>query len=175
MLIGFGHRKGQGKTFAANVLKYKRDFVIVSFADPLYFLCEDLIGDHIKDRNAFKKQNLGPKWGNITGRDLLRNLGQGIRSRHKNAFCHAFEVEYKRLADGGLDVVCDDVRQRNEYQLIESLGGTLVKIDAGVETDNHPTETALEDYEWPQTLFNDMGPDFERRVLIWYDNYLKEH
>ena len=163
-IIGFGYKKGSGKTTAAdyiNNLGSNRDIIRTcktSFAYRLKLIAEESFGwDGKKDTK---------------GRRLLQEIGSTARHyRHDfwvahlqgdvRVFCWN-ETDF--VEDGGTFVILiDDVRYHNEVEGLRSLEEDgevdktiIIRIDRDTGfVDNHSSEHGLDDYsDWDYVIDN---------------------
>lgn len=152
MIIGFSGPAGAGKSTAANFLVKLHGFRLVKFAGPLKAMLRAIMpGDDMNEwiEGALKgtvhpvlgqtprhaMQTLGTEWGRACmGSDFWVNL-----ARHEVA--------------GGDDVVIDDVRFQNEYEMITGLGGKVIQIRPKVMTHfRHISEVGC---AFDQVIYND--------------------
>ena len=145
MIIGLAGFKRTGKdTFASY---FPSNFTRMAFAEPLkqaaaiiYDVSPEAFSDDLKDAT-------NEKWG-ITHRDMLINVGQKMRevgpdhwvklmkSRISNAY-----AQWKLRGLTYQHILITDVRQPNELQMIEHLGGAVYLVQRkGVAWNDHPTE-----------------------------------
>lgn len=105
--------------------------------------------------NKFKESdstiNYPDKCGVYTNRELLQKFGTEVgRSISPNLWVNALFTEYCWFDDDEEPFwVVTDVRFESEAAAIKDRDGILIRVnrDTGY-TDNHPSETALDDYEW---------------------------
>ena len=163
-LIGIGGLKRAGKDTFARVLRevaVERGFafVTVAFADPLRQAAAAAYG---VDVSAFtdddKKDTVCPEWG-ITYRQMLINLGEGMRSTDQDHWVKRWRIEVDRqqtalveearsigrhtaaIYSDRLVVAVPDVRRLNEAAAIHDAGGVNVLVQRpGVEWNGHVTE-----------------------------------
>jgi hypothetical protein len=145
VIIGLAGFKRAGKdTFASY---FPSNFTRMAFAEPLkqaaaiiYDVPITVFEDELKDAT-------NEKWG-ITHRDMLINVGQKMRevdpdhwvnlmkSRISNAY-----AQWKLRGLTYQHILITDVRQPNELQMIEHLGGAVYLVQRkGVVWNGHPTE-----------------------------------
>lgn len=160
MLIGLTGKAGSGKSFAAERLIKMRGFERIKFADPLKDMLRALgLNEHqieggLKEQPCtllcgmtprFAMQTLGTEWGrNTIGPDFWINI-----------FCH-------RFLSGSIhrNVVCDDVRFKNEADTIRRLGGYIVHIRTAVESVAHTHASEIFDLTYDSEILNDFTPKF---------------
>lgn len=152
MLIGITGAKGSGKDTLGDFYR-NRGFVLVKNADPLKQMmralyrsagltdveieekiegrlketpCEALLGKTPR----FAMQTLGTEWREMLGRPLWSSI---------------MSERTSKLLSEGTSVVCTDVRFQHEADVIQALGGYLIRvIRPGVdEGDSHSSETEM--------------------------------
>ena len=159
VLIGIMGQKGSGKTTCANHLKDNYGFIEKSFADPLKRACQELFSltDHQIYGTQQEKETPDKRWFNCTprkmlqfvGTDLLRNnLEKIMPGIGVDIFVHAFKIWYEQeiSKNPNINIVLSDVRFQNEVNLVQELGGIVVKINRnGLDTtDMHPSEIEMQ-------------------------------
>lgn len=118
------------------------------------------------DKNGFKKQ--------MTVREFLQRLGTDAMrdGLHPNTWANAFWSDYRPLdpenAIDELDYslctfpnwIITDVRFPNEAQSVKERDSVLIRVNRGGDTGNHPSETALDDWEdWDYVIDNNRTID----------------
>lgn len=159
MLIGFMGIKGSGKDTCADHLVKEYGFVKKSFADPLKKACKELFlfSDEQLYGTQEQKETPDSKWFGCSprkalqyvGTDLLRNnLNNIMPGLNNDIFTHHFKLWYEnaKATNPDVRVVMADVRFQNEINLIQSLGGIVIKIDrpSVLTNDMHPSEMELQ-------------------------------
>ncbi len=144
MIIGLSGLKRAGKdTFASY---FPPNFTRMAFAEPLkravaiiYDVPPEAFGDNLKDAT-------NKKWG-ITHRDMLINVAQKMREVDPDHWVRLMEARILTLHEQGLcigpteHILITDVRQTNELEMIERLGGAVYLVQRkGVAWNGHPTE-----------------------------------
>ena len=145
MIIGLAGFKRTGKdTFASY---FPSNFTRMAFAEPLkqaaaiiYDVPITVFEDELKDAP-------NEKWG-ITHRDMLINVGQKMREVDPDHWVRLLKMRimsefqrYQRVNITDQHILITDVRQPNELQMIEHLGGAVYLIQRkGVTWNDHPTE-----------------------------------
>ena len=142
VLVGLMGIKASGKTTSADYLVSTHNFVEKSFAECLKRACQQLF--LLSDEQVFgtqeQKETPDPRWFDCTprkilqfvGTELLRDnldkimpgLGSGVFTHHLGLW---YQEEVKR--NPGCRIVISDVRFQNEIDFIQSLGGSVVKVD----------------------------------------------
>lgn len=152
-----------------------KNWEIKKYADKLKLIAEILTGiPRINFENQdFKKSLLGEEWGTVgpnplnsiepfadvkfknlmSVREFLQKLGtEGLRNNlHENVWVNALFSEFDPASSKWL---ITDVRFQNEADAIKKLGGIVVRIDRGMDTGTHPSETSLDDYKFDYTITN---------------------
>ena len=145
MIIGLAGFKRTGKdTFASY---FPSNFTRMAFAEPLkqaaaiiYDVSPEAFSDDLKDAT-------NEKWG-ITHRDMLINVGQKMREVDPDHWVRLLKMRiksefqrYQRVNITDQHILITDVRQPNELQMIEHLGGAVYLVQRkGVAWNGHPTE-----------------------------------
>ena len=143
-----------GKDTTARLLKDQlnsngRNVVILHYADLLKYQATTLFG-----WNGKKDE---------TGRSLLQKLGTDIVRKYNENYWADYVVGVLKMYDGEWDyALIPDARFPNEIAMMKANFDTIsLKVvsdyDNGLTTEqqNHPSETALDDFEFDYTLFND--------------------
>ncbi|WP_019139287.1 hypothetical protein [Peptoniphilus timonensis] len=91
---------GAGKDTFSDYLVNKHNFEKIYFAEPLYEICEKYFG--MKSKN----------------RELLQDVGGAMRGVNPKVFVNILENKIKEL-EKDYDIVVSDVRQLNEFQMLE--------------------------------------------------------
>jgi hypothetical protein len=167
VVVGFGHKKGSGKTRAADRLVTEHGFVRCSFADPLRQLAlavNPIIVPGMSLANILSRNRLrdivdaygwqGAKDTYPEVRRTLQALGAGVRQLSPTLWV---DLAMLKAAASDKPVVFDDVRYPNEAEAIKKAGGIVVLINRPSleSTDTHESELALEDYDgWDRTIVN---------------------
>ena len=90
-----------------------------------------------------KKRN---KKGKMTAREFLQLFGTEIcRKIHNDVWAERLVKDIE--AESPLLAVVDDVRFENEAELIKSAGGKVIRLTREPHSDDHSSETELDDYE----------------------------
>lgn len=176
-LIGiYASAPGSGKTTVARYLSHQHNFAVISFATPLKRMVAGFLNSHgyapqeIEELLTVKKNTILPDL-KITTRQLLQTLGNewGRECISNQVWLQAWERSADRYLALGINVVCDDVRYKNESKLIQHKGGELWRVDRNEAEVNHPhsSEGQLDDYtEWDCVLKNNSTEtDLERLVF----------
>lgn len=138
MIIGLAGFKRTGKdTFASY---FPSNFTRMAFAEPLkqaaaiiYDVSSEAFSDDLKDAT-------NEKW-DITHRDMLINVGQKMREVDPDHWVKLMKSRILSLADTDQHILITDVRQPNELEMIEHLGGAVYLVQRkGVVWNGHPTE-----------------------------------
>lgn len=179
-IIGlFSHGPGHGKTTVARMIRDLMPRVsILSFATALREeVALTMRKKGITDAqiqhylNADKGAPIDA-FGGKSGRDLMIEHGQGKRRIKPLYWVEEFAKRAERIRAAGHRVVCDDVRFRNERDLIHSMGGVMWQIrNPDVYVDHYAlaeseTERELLNYEGDLTITN--SPHIDTRATLHY-------
>lgn len=163
-IIGLAGPKGSGKDLACQLIiqSFGDNWERVAFADPIKNTVANLfhIGcDLNKDlKQQFQTQTLdtikrlqtvslidnktGQRYGEFTGRDLIRDIGMLMRGYDDTQFNEY--VKNKITSNPNVNWIITDVRFENEIELIRQLGGKIIEIDRpGYTYDGHITESGV--------------------------------
>lgn len=141
MIIALSGKKSSGKSFLAKKISDLYGFKILSFSTPLKKLLKEIscYNEDIKNSNdeitmCLDRFNLSPI--TATSRKCLQILGTDIiRKNDPNFFIR--EMNKKLIGD----VVIDDLRFNNEYDLLKSKGAIVIRLNERIENnDNHDSE-----------------------------------
>ena len=199
MIIGFGGRIGSGKSELAKICQ-KAGFEKLYFALPLKQLVADLIHVKIEEINGLKNVEKNYKFNKIdylflskqthipfevvekemspvsfkTVRQLLQFIGTDLIRKY-NTNWHVNQI--RSMIDKSKNYVIDDVRFKNELNLIKELGGDAwfiirPKID---NVSNHESETSLTWSDFGnKIIINDSSLElFIFRWETFFNNYDK--
>jgi hypothetical protein len=170
MIIGICGKKQHGKTTAANYLRDKHGFTIVSFADALRQMVEaldpyvetfDMWGHpqwesavYMRYTEATKKYGYEEAKQFPDIRRLLQRMGTeaGRGVLGPNVWVDAWKRRVKELVRTGVNVVSADVRFPNEVDAILGWPNAghlirVVKIGAAVVPDEHASERYQESFK----------------------------
>ena len=152
-LIGLSGRRGSGKDTVARLLQElqpERDWQIRSFGDAIKSVCAALTGENVAPYYSQPgKAELVPTFGRTRG-EMLQQVGQALRQWEPLVWVDAF---FAGFPPAGFLLV-PDVRFPNEADPIRARGGLMLRVEGdplhqrgdGTRDDQHPSETALDDY-----------------------------
>jgi hypothetical protein len=165
-IIGFGYRKGSGKSSAAHFLANNYDFKRQSFAEPLRQLAvsinplvvQGIAAVNLLNRNRLEDVVDSYGWDSAKNthpevRRTLQAVGAGVRKLSPDFWV---DLAMASAAKHEL-VVFDDVRYPNEAAAIKKAGGLVVLIDrpGRGSLDIHESEHALDNYDgWDYVITN---------------------
>lgn len=167
-LIGFLAKKRAGKDTCGDYLKTK-GYKQLSFAGPLKEACGTLFNFTDDQLYGDLKETVDPNWGvtprlvlQYVGTDLFRNrIGDIIPDIGNGFWTHCLKVNYLKQIekDPNCRFVITDVRFQNEVDLINELGGVVVKIERPSlctgTNDHHASEDIDSVNGFAHTLVND--------------------
>lgn len=151
MRIALCGKMGSGKSYIAKLFSEKYNCKIISFAGRVKKLANELFDMKEKDRN------------------LLQNLSQKIKEIDKNVWVNVVKKEINKYEN----VVIDDLRFPNEYQMLRDLDFIVIRlnIDRDIRIDRlsgkyknfkdhlqameHVSETLLEDFVYDFEVVSD--------------------
>lgn len=172
MLIGLSGKKRAGKNSVADHLTARYGFEQIAFADimrdaalALDPIIHGRVGDTPAWRLSDEVNDLGWEYAKADPevRRTLQRLGTEVG---RDTFGPDFWVERtfeKHTVDmhrvDGRRIVVTDVRFPNEVDAVAELSGTVIRIvRPGLPTtDEHPSETALDDHDFEHRILNDRG------------------
>lgn len=130
MLVGLCGLAGAGKNTVAEILRDRRGFTAIAFADPLYAAVSAVTGlpvETLADR-AVKEQPI--EWLGKSPRELLQTLGTewGRDSVHGEIWVRRAMRRASSLLEAGGHVAITDVRFANEAEAIRAAGGGVWQI-----------------------------------------------
>lgn len=161
----------------------QKNWQVKKFAGKLKLIASILTGVPVEkfEDPEFKKEYMSPEWDKIlqgyrghesrsrmTYRELLQKLGtEAMRERlHTNVWVNALFADYKPeriiLPDDPTFIkedfpnwIITDVRFPNEAQAVRDRGGVLIRINRNDDTGDHPSETALDNWQdWDMIIGN---------------------
>lgn len=175
-LIGiYSPRAQSGKSTITRTLVEARGFTVLKFAAPLKDMVRGLLGSMGFDREATErmvegdlKEQIVPGFKTVTPRHLMQTLGTdwGREAVDADLWTKVVVEKIKRLGDA--DIVIDDLRFPNEYDALDSLGGTLVRVERpGAELVGSPRyEGLLEERSFDVEIHNVGTLDDLRRKAL---------
>lgn len=182
LLIGLIGKKRAGKDTFAAVLTERHGYEKVAFADPLReaALALDPIVHVEIDKNGepdvMRYSEALEAFGYEKAKDLfpeVRTVLQRLGTDSIRALDAGFWVRaaMDRVAKIDGPVVVTDVRFPNEANAIRNAGGKLIRITRHAQPgDDHPTETALDDYQEDYTVPNLASKDALEAVADRFGN-----
>jgi len=135
-----------GKSTAAGILEDNKS-IVHSFALPLYRYAEYLIVPVSKNKPC-------EEFGGKSLREFLIHFGQAGREFYPDIWSERMRRSIHKLKNS-LNIIIDDLRFPNEYQMLREEGAKIVRIaNPGREIIKSETEALLEDYEFDYQLMN---------------------
>lgn len=171
-LVAFIGAIGAGKSTAAQIFCEGNKFKRISFADPLKGMLSSL-GLSSGELYGMEKETPNLLLGGKTARYAMQTLGtewgRNLISSEiwVNAWLHRVTTNVEN------STVIDDMRFQNEYNIVRSLGGIIVKI-VRAQSENsdkisHPSEKEFEAFSYDYIITNRMDRSFAplvRKVRI---------
>ena len=154
MLIGISGKKQTGKDTVCKIIKSSSSLGSMwykhAFADKLKQVLAIILNVRVEafEDNIFKmsySEIAKPEGGYYTNRELLQRFGTEVgRSISPTLWVDALFTSYSEHDHW----IIPDVRFPSEAQAIKDRGGIIIRVDREtLSHDNHPSETALDDYE----------------------------
>lgn len=173
ILIGLMGKAGSGKTTTADILVKKYGFTKVSFSDPLKQMLVKA-GLLKKDEAFGEKTPLAREMLQKIGTDLIRN------QIDQDFWVRLCRNKIAALSTNGIKkIVIDDVRFPNEYHMVKSLNGFVVKIQSFgnnnnnmQSVNNHESEVYADYMHYDFLIVNDKSSRKELEKKI--DTVLKK-
>lgn len=165
-IIGITGAAGAGKDTLAELIGVD-GWVRFAYADALKQICIDYLGlsyDDAYTQNG--KTRFNEFWG-MTNREILQKVGTDAMRNgfHKDVWIKIAELRLKNILDSGAKVIVTDVRFDNEAELIEKLGGCVIKITRNSISEltekekTHASERGIDDKYISFTIKNNMSKD----------------
>ena len=163
-LIGLSGRRGSGKDTVARVLQQlqpQRIWQIRSFGDSIKSVCAALTGEDVAPYyTQCGKAELVPTFHRTRG-EMLQQVGQALRVWEPLVWVDAFFAGLPHDAF----VLVPDVRYPNEADPIRARGGLMLRVEGdplhqrgdGTRDDNHPSETAMDNYPHVAATLHNSG------------------
>lgn len=167
MIIALNGYAKVGKDEIANIIRSLHPiWEVKKFAGKLKQVATLLTGIKDLENQSTKASSLGPEWGNMTVRDLLQRLGtDAVRDGlHPDAWVNALMADYRCVpadrAPNGFDCpnwIITDCRFPNEAKAVKRFGGKVIRVNRpGIgPINNHPSEIALDDWDFDAVIEND--------------------
>jgi len=153
MLLGLTGKKGCGKSSIARILRDNHGFEILSFATPIKDMLEAMGIEREKLNDPCLKEKELPDFGK-SPRQLMQLLGTEFARDliHPNIWIYLME---KRMGEYK-NVVIDDVRFRNEAQMIVGYDGQVIEVIRAKHLleDGHISEAGIDDELISSTVHN---------------------
>lgn len=149
-----------GKTTAATSLVEHHKFARVAFADPIYRMLAALLDTTVEAVRRLPKNEPIPELGGQTLRHTMQKLGTewGRDSIYPALWTDAALRRIAKHLYDGVSVVVDDLRFRNEYEALQTLGCKFVELtrDDLPEQVNgdHISEAAWKAFECHASVIN---------------------
>jgi hypothetical protein len=180
-LIGLSGRRGSGKDTVAHLIQQmqpERQWHIRSVGEPIKAVCAALAGEDVGPYFSQEgKTELLPIFGRTRG-EMLQQVGLALRQWEPDIWVQAF---FSQL-DAKQAILIADVRFPNEADLIRSRGGLMLRVEGdplhqrgdGTRDDTHPSETALDNYQYFAATIRNSGSieELEQQVRELLGNLL---
>jgi len=182
-IIAFAGRKQSGKTTCSEfVAQYFNGAKIYNFADPLKKdICMNILGMNYQqcygsddEKNTLTECYLDNK--QLTAREVMQYVGTDFFRKMKNDVWASATINKIKLENPSAAIIAD-CRFPNEVEAIKSIGGLVIKLMRDPFHSDHPSETALDPENYPQSnfdlvIFNQTIGIYEQNEVI--HNFLKK-
>lgn len=132
MIIGLAGKIGSGKdALAEEIVRQDTRYVQTSMAHMLKHIAGELTGvpAELFSNREFKHESLGERWGNLSARQFLIDLGVALRNHlHADVWVNALATHCMEKYPNN-SIVISDVRFANEAQWIRDNGGVVVNVE----------------------------------------------
>lgn len=148
-IIGIAGKKESGKTTLAKfILKYKKNAVIINFADALKLEVAKACGVTVEDMEKEKSRF----------RPIQQWWGTEFRRYYKDDYWITQWLAKVNAQPKNTLIIAADVRFKNECEIIKSLGCPVWKVVRdGRDTDAHISETELDKLNFHIIIDNNQG------------------
>ena len=173
-LIGISGKKGRGKDTVARVVqKLKPEYQIRKFSGKLKEIVAILTGIDVSllESEVVKQQRVPEFGGRFTLRQLLQFIGTDLlrAQLHNDVWVESLLMGYS----SNQKWLISDVRFPNEADAIKDLGGMVIRVNRNGAIDPHPSETALDTYDFDYVLDNNGTlKDLKANVHKWVNEEL---
>lgn len=167
-LIGLSGKRGSGKNTVATVLQKLMPgwWTETAFANKLKYFVAQMLGPGYDVYTQEGKAQYVEAWEMTVG-EVLQKFGTDAVRNHLNP--NAWVLACFAGIEKGQRTIITDVRFPNEADAIKARGGIVVRIEGdplrqrgdGSRNDEHPSETALDDYQgwdWVIRNYHDADP-----------------
>lgn len=172
-LLGLSGKRGSGKDTVARLIQQlqpERYWQIRSVGEPIKAVCAALTGEDVAPYYSQRgKAELLPAFGRTRG-EMLQQVGLALRRWEPDVWVQAF---FSSLPATQAAIIAD-VRFPNEADHIRRRGGLMLRVEGdplgqrgdGTRDDQHPSETALDEYPHFAAIFHNTGSrwDLEQQV-----------
>jgi hypothetical protein len=151
VIVGLSGKKGSGKSTVAGYLHRHMDGALrLPFAFRLKEIAQECFGAEAVQVNGDESQKNTLTQCGLTGRELMQRIGHDLREIWPDCWVRAWETEVVAMwaeAGAACPIIVEDVRYRNEVEVIRKMGGIVIRLTRAPHQDFHDSEVALDDYE----------------------------
>jgi hypothetical protein len=163
-LIGLAGKRGSGKNTVATLiqeLEPGRNWQVLAFGDAIKNVCAALAAELPQPYYSQEgKAELLPAFG-LTRGAMLQQVGAALRTWRPTVWIEALLASLPAEQP----VIVADLRFPDEAEAIRARGGIVVRVEGdplqqrgdGTRDDNHPSETALDDYRSYSAVLHNTG------------------
>jgi hypothetical protein len=177
-IVCFGHMARVGKDLAADYLVQHYGFRKLAFAGPLKEAAKVIYGLTDEQLYGNLKEVVDPFWGE-TPRHILQTAGTDALRTHHRQDIWVMATKRKLVQEPLTNWCISDCRFKNEADMVKSLGGKVVRVDASfpgrqvIQTGSHASEMDMLDYKgWDWILKNDSTKEVYYK---WVDEMMAKY
>lgn len=185
-LIGVTGFKGSGKDAIGDIMCQKKGYMKFAFAAPVKSMAYVLLQNLDYTQNDIllalhgsieqKEKQIPGLVEGVTPRRIMQILGTETRDLlDRNLWTKILEIKLQKLPACTSVVICD-VRFEHEVEMIQKLGGKIIKvIRPGVDLlSDHASETEIPHLHWDAVIHNDGTLDDLKEKVFWTLNFWDE-
>lgn len=167
-IIGVSGKKRSGKDVLGRYLTDTHGYEQYAFADAIKSAAKEIFLLSDEQLDGDKKEEVDPYWQK-TPRQILQAFGtDAFRQEFGQDVWVRNTLERMRLRLPQKAVITD-VRFPNEVEAIQNVGGRVIRVDASErldQSDEHSSETALDDYEGFDVRIENNGTlaEYKRKI-----------
>lgn len=130
MLVGLCGLAGSGKSTVAAILRDRRNFTPIAFADPIYAAVAAITGLSADELANRENKETPLAWLGKSPRELLQTLGTewGRESVHQEIWVRRAMRRAAAIVGGGGHVAVTDCRFTNEAEAVRQAGGAVWRV-----------------------------------------------
>lgn len=182
MILAFGYEAASGKSEASKLLNNSFGLSIISFATPIKQACKSIFKLSDEQLYGAEKEVLDNRWDK-TPRELFQSFGEHMKALYgKDIWVRVAQAEIEMQMKAGVNnFVIDDLRFPIEGQMIKSMGGHTIMLNASFEgrsetkSKGHISENSMKNYDWDFVINNNRElEDFYSQIYSVYNEISKD-